>query len=199
MEIALYVFSVMYSPGPVNILGFNSGLKGLGLRSMGFCAGVGAAIFTWFMVLGYLGEAFTAIYHGALPYIAVTGSLYILYLAYKMAFSRADGQESASANSQLHFRDGYLLQLLNPKGMVLIVPVTTLMFPAAHITGCWILGCSALISIGAVGAVASYCVAGSFAGQRIRQARHLNLFNRVMGVMLLVVALSIIYDFFIKT
>lgn len=199
MEIALYVFSVMYSPGPVNILGFNAGLRGVGWYSTGFCLGVGAAMFTWFIVLGYLGEAVTTLYHGALPYIAVISSIYILYLAHKMLFSGAGTQDPTPSDTRLRFRDGYLFQLLNPKGMVVILPVTTVMFPAAHITGVRILACAVLISIGAVGAPGSYCAAGAVAGRRIRHTRYLGRFSKAMGMLLIVVALSIIYDFFIRT
>lgn len=198
VEIALYVFSVMYSPGPVNILGFNAGLTGFGRRSAGFCLGVGSAMFSWFMVLGYLGEAVATLYHGALPYIAVIGSAYILYLAYKMLFARVGVHGVEPPGTLLRFRDGYLLQVLNPKGMVVILPVTTIMFPAAHITGIGIFACAALISIGAVGAPGSYCAMGAIAGRRIRHTCYLGLFNKTMGMLLIVVALSIIYDFFIK-
>lgn len=198
MEIALYVFSVMYSPGPVNILGFNAGLTGSARDSIGFCLGVGAAMFTWFLVSGYLGEALTVVYRSALPYIALAGGTYILYFAYKMLLS-GEGGQTIPLNRGLRFRDGYLVQLLNPKGMVVILPVTTVMFPAAHITGVRILVCSALIAAGAVGGPGSYWAAGFLAGRRIQQTRHLRLFNSAMGVMLVMVALSIIYDFFIKT
>lgn len=197
MEIAIYVFSIMYSPGPVNILGFNAGLTGHAKRTAGFCFGVGAAMFSWFILLGYLGEAVAAVYHGALPYIASIGSAYILYLAWKMLFARADTQGEASPASILRFRDGLLLQALNPKGMVVILPVTTIMFPAAHITGLGIVACAALISIGAVGAPGSYCAVGAMAGSRFRNRRYLGMANKVMGILLISVAFSIIYDFFL--
>lgn len=197
MEIALYVFSIMYSPGPVNILGFNAGLTARGRGAAGFCLGVGAAMFSWFMLLGYLGEAVAALYHSALPYIALMGSAYILYLAWKMSFARVDTRGEASSHGVLRFRDGYLLQALNPKGLIVILPVTTVMFPAAHITGRGILVYAALISIAAVGAPGSYCVAGAMAGRRFRTGRYLTIANKVMGILLIVVALSILYDFFL--
>ena len=39
MDIFLYAFSVMYSPGPVNFMGLNAGLTGQFRRSTGFFIG----------------------------------------------------------------------------------------------------------------------------------------------------------------
>ena len=44
MEIFLYAFSVMYSPGPVNFMALNAGLGGGFRRSLGSFAGVGCAL-----------------------------------------------------------------------------------------------------------------------------------------------------------
>jgi len=44
MEIFLYAFSVMYSPGPVNFMALNAGLGGGFRRSLGSFASVGCAL-----------------------------------------------------------------------------------------------------------------------------------------------------------
>lgn len=72
MDIFLYAFSVMYSPGPVNLMGLNAGLTGKFRRSMGFFAGVGCAMLVLFILFGYTGEA--VISHAALPYISLVGA-----------------------------------------------------------------------------------------------------------------------------
>ena len=49
MDIFLYAFSVMYSPGPVNLMGLNAGLTGKLRRSTGFYIGVGSAMLLMFV------------------------------------------------------------------------------------------------------------------------------------------------------
>lgn len=196
MEIAIYTFCVMYSPGPVNILALNDGLKGHGWHLAGYCIGVGVAMYTGFLVLGYVGEA---IVRGRLlSWIAVLGSAYILHLAYRLYSAQPHLETTDARRERLRFHNGYLLQLLNPKGFVVILPVTSVMFPAAGIRGVGIAGCAALISLGAVGAPALYAAGGAWLGRRFLQPRIFSLFNKAMAAMLAFVALSILYDFFIQ-
>ncbi|MES1925596.1 LysE family transporter [Salinisphaera sp. T31B1] len=195
MEIVIYTFCVMYSPGPVNLLAFNGGVQRQGLTLAGYAAGVGAAMFTGFVVLGTLGSA--VVNDAILPYIALAGSGYILYLAYRMFRAPVCPDTPCSARVRLRVRDGYLLQLLNPKGLVVILPVTTLMLPAAAIHGSALVVVVALISIGAVGAPAAYALFGTAVGRRWRDKRMLGRLNRIMAVLLVLVACSIVYDFFL--
>ena len=194
MEIALYAFGVMYSPGPVNVLALNGGLNGRGRALAGYCIGVGTGMFCAFLVLGYIGEA--VVRQSLLPYLAALGSAYILYLAWHLYTADVSTAGDESGGTRLRFREGYLLQLLNPKGFVLILPVVTVMFPAAGITGIDIALYAGLIALGAIGAPASYAIAGALTGRRIRNARYLKAFNRIMALALVLVACSIAYDFF---
>ena len=93
MEIVLYAFTVMYTPGPVNLLGLNTGLTSPFGKVWGFFAGVALAIFCWFAVIGYAGQQF--IVQGLIPWIALAGSAYILYLAWKIFARSRPGQEPA--------------------------------------------------------------------------------------------------------
>lgn len=198
MEIALYALSVMYSPGPVNILAMNGALNGNGRAMAGYCIGVGAGMFSAFLVLGYVGEALVR--QTILPWLAAAGSTYILYLAFRLFISQGPTEQPAeNARSRLRFREGYLLQILNPKGFIVILPVATVMFPAAGITGIDIALSSGLISLGAIGAPASYAALGGLVGRRIRTERYFRLFNKAMALMLALVAFSIIHDFFVAT
>lgn len=195
MEIALYTFCVMYSPGPVNILALNDALKGRGWEISGYCIGVGLGMFTGFLVLGYVGIAIVTGF--LLSWFAALGSTYILYLAYQLWTAQPHLEPAGPAGQSLRLHNGYLLQILNPKGFIVILPVTTIMFPAAGIHGVDIIGYAGLISLGAIGAPSIYAVGGALIGRRFMQPRFFRLFNRAMAVMLVFVAGSIVYDFFI--
>lgn len=191
MEIFLYTLSVMYSPGPVNFMGLNSGLTGQLKKTAGFFAGVGSAMLILFLLFGYMGQAI--IPRQWLHYIALIGALYTFYIAWKML--RANIQSSQQNTQALSFWNGLLIQLLNPKAILVILPVTAVMYPAAQITGAMIFMVSLLISIGASGAPFAYAVAGKLLGNKIENPIWFNRLNKVMGVLLIASGLFMLRDF----
>lgn len=202
MEIFLYAFSVMYSPGPVNIMGFNAGLAGQFRHTAGFFIGVGCAMFVLFLVFGYTGEA--VISREVLPFLALIGGLYTMYLAFKVFTSKVNlngadetTKSQDSSIKPLTFWNGFLIQALNPKGMMVVLPVTTVMFPAAHVTGIGIAIVSTLIAIGGAGAPSVYSLVGAVLGKRITTGSYFNLFNQLMGIVLAICAIFMFHDFYV--
>ncbi|MGB3127017.1 MAG: LysE family translocator [Pseudomonas sp.] len=196
MDIFLYAFSVMYSPGPVNIMGLNAGLTGKCRRSTGFFIGVGCAMLLLFVAFGYTGEAIIS--QAALPYISLAGGVYTVYLAYQVFTSRPVVEAPSRAPAKtLTFWNGLVIQLLNPKGIVAVLPITSVMLPAAHITGASIAGISLLLGLGAVGAPWTYALLGAVLGRRITQASAFTVFNRCMGLALAGCAYFMFHAFYL--
>ena len=196
MDIFLYAFSVMYSPGPVNLMGLNAGLTGKLRRSSGFYIGVGSAMLLMFVLFGYTGEAIIS--QAALPYISLVGGLYTLYMAYQVFNARTVvDARSDEPRATLTFWNGLVIQLLNPKGIVAVLPITSVMLPAAHITGASIAGVSVLLGLGAVGAPWVYALLGALLGRRIHGASAFTVFNRGMGVALAGCAYFMFHAFYL--
>ncbi|MEN6669255.1 LysE family transporter [Psychrobacter sp. B38] len=189
LEIFLYAIGIMYSPGPVNLLGLKSGMDNKVQSHIGFFLGVGSAMLILFLVLGYAGLTF--IPASALPFISTAGCLYILYIAVKIAFANVTlGQEQTSKKS-LSYANGLFIQLLNPKGLAATLPITTIQFPAANISGSAIFYISFILAILAVGAPASYALLGRTIGSRIENPKYFKWFNLVMAGLLVFVAIDI--------
>ncbi|WP_456268709.1 LysE family transporter [Kushneria sp. AK178] len=188
LAIIVYALGIMYTPGPVNLLGLNMGLHGQARRSIGFCLGVGLAMLMLFLLFGLAGAAWVG--PNVLALFGALGCGYILYLAVKIARSSIDPAALEQAPRPLRFRDGLIMQLGNPKGIIATLPIATLQFPAAGIDGVmlpvWSLGLAAL----AVGAPGSYAVLGALLGRRLESARLLRGINLVMAALLTWVALS---------
>ena len=195
MDIFLYAFSVMYSPGPVNFMGLNAGLTGQFRRSTGFFIGVGCAMMLLFVVFGYTGEAIIS--QAALPYISLIGGVYTLYLAYQVFTARTVVDETRAPAKTLTFWNGLVIQLLNPKGIMAVLPITSVMLPAAHITGVSIAAVSAALAFGAFGAPWLYSLLGALLGRRINGASAFTLFNRSMGIALAVCAYFMFHAFYV--
>ncbi|MGO1396524.1 MAG: LysE family translocator, partial [Halomonas sp.] len=143
-------------------------------------------------VLGWAGAAW--IDDEALIVVSALGCGYIVYLASKIARSSVDISEPANAPRLVNYRDGLVMQLLNPKAILATLPITTLQFPAADIHGFslvfWAFGLAML----AAGAPGSYIVIGSVVGSRIKNPGVVKGFNWVMAGLLIAVALSIGYE-----
>jgi len=195
VEIFLYAFGIMYTPGPVNLLSLNAGLNGRVHSTTYFCLGVACAMLLLFLLLGYTGSWLISPRYQLL--ISSAGSGYIVYLAYKVAEGSlkptTEPVDRTTALSPLNFQTGLIMQLLNPKAFIAILPITTVQFPAAQISGFSILAYSLLLSSLAFGAPGSYLLMGARLGKLIRHPQYFRLLNLFMASLLLYVAGDISY------
>ncbi len=192
LEILAYAIGVMYTPGPINLLGLHSGLNGKSREHIGFFIGVGCAMFILFILLGYLGLTF--INPTLLPYVSLIGCSYILYIAWKVVRSNINITDNAAKVSVLSFSNGLIMQLLNPKALVATLPISTIQFPAAGISGGAIFVWSCFLATLAFGAPGSYSLVGMLMGKKIENPGYFKVFNLLMSGLLIFVALSIGYE-----
>ncbi|KZY41561.1 transporter [Pseudoalteromonas shioyasakiensis] len=190
-DIFAYAIGIMYTPGPINLLGLSSGLNKQTRSHLGFFIGVGSAMFILFVLLGYLG--LQVINPQFLPYVSLIGCGYILYIAWKVAKAKVQVNDT-SADASLSFFDGLFMQLLNPKALVATLPIATIQFPSADITGAAIVFWSLILAILAFGAPTSYSLAGLMLGKQISRPGVFNVFNKLMAILLVYVALMIAYE-----
>lgn len=190
-DIFAYAIGIMYTPGPINLLGLSSGLNKQTRSHLGFFIGVGSAMFILFVLLGYLG--LQVINPQFLPYVSLIGCGYILYIAWKVAKAKVQVNDT-SADASLSFFDGLFMQLLNPKALVATLPIATIQFPSADITGAAIVFWSLILAILAFGAPTSYSLAGLMLGKQVSRPGVFNMFNKLMAVLLVYVALMIAYE-----
>ncbi|KTG21421.1 transporter [Pseudoalteromonas sp. XI10] len=190
-DIFAYAIGIMYTPGPINLLGLSSGLNKQTRSHLGFFIGVGSAMFILFVLLGYLG--LQVINPQFLPYVSLIGCGYILYIAWKVAKAKVQVND-ASADASLSFFDGLFMQLLNPKALVATLPIATIQFPSVNITGAAIVFWSLILAILAFGAPTSYSFAGLMLGKQVSRPGVFNVFNKLMAILLVYVALMIAYE-----
>lgn len=191
-EIFAYAIGVMYTPGPVNLLGLHSGLNRNTRSHLGFFIGVGMAMFILFVMLGFIG--LKVINPQVLPFISLAGCLYILHIAWKVAGANVELSQDISDSNSLSFRDGLFMQLLNPKALVATLPVSTIQFPSVGITGSAIVLWSLVLAILAFGAPTGYSLAGLVLGKRISNPSYFKVFNLLMAALLVYVSLTIGYE-----
>lgn len=192
LEIITFSIGVMYTPGPVNLLSLNNGMQKQLTAHVPFSLGVACALSFWFALVGYAGT--TIISHAMLPYIGILGCAFILYLAAKLATAPVTLNVQNTNASRLTFMDGLLMQLLNPKAFMVVFPVTTVLFPRSGITGGSIAIWSALLGLLGFGAPTLYAAMGAVVGRRIANPTFFNVLNKVMGLLLVLVACDMAYQ-----
>ena len=124
LSICLFWFVAAYTPGPNNIVasysGFNFGIKKTIPHILGVALGFTSLVF--FLTVGLINvfKLFPLIQ----VIIKYLGTLFLLYLAYKIAFSKSS--TDTKKENPVKFIETFMFQYLNPKGvMVAIVVVST--------------------------------------------------------------------------
>ena len=123
-SIALFWFVAAYTPGPNNVVasysGFNFGIAKTIPHILGVTLGFTSLVL--FLTIGLINifKLFPIIQ----LIIKYLGTLFLLYLAYKIAFS--SGSNEIKKENPVKFIETFLFQYLNPKGVsVAIIVVST--------------------------------------------------------------------------
>jgi threonine/homoserine/homoserine lactone efflux protein len=129
--LALFAFVTSIAPGPNTVMLWGSGMN-FGLRRtiphlLGVNLGFGSLMFAVSVGLGAVFEQFSVI--GEV--LKVLGSLYLIYLAYRVATS-ADGGEVADAAKPLNFWEAMAFQYVNPKAWVMAVSAVGAFLPSGQ-------------------------------------------------------------------
>lgn len=129
LPLVLFTFLATATPGPNNILLALSGSQFGFKKTLPFVLGVRLGIVFLFIVMATgLGSVIVAqpSWHFALK---VLGASYLIYLAFKIAFSDQSQQQKQQANL-LSFKQGTLLQFINPKALMMVLScITTFSLP----------------------------------------------------------------------
>ena len=124
LSLSLFMFVTSCSPGPNNIVasysGFNFGLTKTVPHMCGVIFGFTALVIVMNFGLINIFKKFP-IFQEILKY---TGSIFLIYLAYKIAFSKIQSNESSK--NPVKFIETFFYQFLNPKGVIVsIIMVST--------------------------------------------------------------------------
>lgn len=111
-----FVFITTYTPGPNNIASASSGILYGYRKTLPFLLGIISAFFIIMLSSGLLSAKLNELLPNFEAMIRIVGAIYILWLAYHSLRASYDFEvEKQDAPS---YRQGFLLSILNPKGIV---------------------------------------------------------------------------------
>jgi len=111
-DFLLFLLAAVGSPGP-NTMMCMANANRVGLRrAYPFTLGVGCGIAVLMTAVAFFCKTLSTLLPQILPCIKILGSIYILYLAYKLLTSSI---AMISSGIQIGFATGFFLQFVNPK------------------------------------------------------------------------------------
>ena len=117
------------SPGPALLMAIRTTLSGGRSAGIAVGAGLGLMAAAWTLLallgLGVVFELFPAVYVGA----RIAGAAYLLYLAYRIWRDASAPVGAGGEPARRAFRQGLLINLLNPKSVLFAAAVLVAVFP----------------------------------------------------------------------
>ncbi len=192
--IAMFSFSLVMSisPGPVNMVIVSSGAS-YGIRkTFSFVSGGTIGFTSLLLFIGFGFDRVIELYPHFLKYLAIAGSLFIVYMGYLIASSKP---EIAIKEQKLPtFMQGFLLQWLNPKAWIASVAGVSLFSEPNNSQA--FLTFSLIYFIVCYLSLLSWAVLGDKVTILLNSQFRLKLFNQLMGGLLILTACFLLYSQF---
>ena len=148
LSLSLFMFVTSCSPGPNNVVashsGFNHGIK----KSIPLMLGVIFGFTTMLAIVNFGLIKIFNIYPIIQKILIVTGTFFLIYLAYKISFSKSS--DNKNDLKPVNFTETFLYQFLNPKGVIVaIIAVSTYTESGINFINysLWMLGIAFLFAI----------------------------------------------------
>ncbi len=182
--LVLFGIATAFTPGPNNIMssysGFNFGFK----KTVPLMLGV---IFGWTTMLTLMASGLIIIFQKYIllqSIIKILGTIFLIYLAYKIAFSTTNVSEQIK--KPVNFFDTFLFQFINPKGvMVAMIAVSTFI----DVENNYLRDATIVITtyfFMAVFSVSSWCLLGKYLRKFATSKNFIKKFNYTMSFLLIV-------------
>ena len=182
LSLSLFMFVTSCSPGPNNVVashsGFNHGIK----KSIPLMLGVIFGFTTMLAVVNFGLINIFNIYPIIQKILIGTGTIFLIYLSYKISFSKSSNKKENL--KPVNFMETFLYQFLNPKGVIVaIIAVSTYTESGVNFMNYsfWMLGVAFLF---AIISIIFWTFLGKFMRKFATNEKFIKWFNYVMSTLL---------------
>ena len=183
ISLSLYMFVTSCSPGPNNVVashsGFNHGVK----KSIPLMLGVIFGFTTMLAVINFGLINIFNIYPVIQKILIGTGTIFLIYLAYKISFSKTSNENDNL--KPVNFVETFLYQFLNPKGVIVaIIAVSNYTESGSNFINysVWMLS---IAFIFAILSIIFWTLLGKFMRKFATNEKFIKWFNYVMSTLLI--------------
>ncbi len=180
-------FSMGFTPGPNNAVAsfsaFNFGLK----KTLPIIFGVGLGYTALVILLIFVLISVFQKYPYLQEIIRILGSIFLIYLAYKISFSK--GKSNSSTENPVKFYETFFFQFINPKGVMAAITLISkfvIQEDYAKSSIIVILVCSVTAFL----SIISWAFLGKFLRKFATNNEFIKRFNYAMSIMLVVCVAS---------
>ena len=189
LSIALFWFVAAFTPGPNNVVasysGFNFGITKTIPLILGVTLGFTSLIF--FLTIGLINVfKIFPILQNVLKYL---GTLFLLYLAYKISFSKSSKEEEKK--NPVTFFDTYFFQFLNPKGVLFGIIIVSTYLELGENYLSYAIQIVLLAFIFSSTSITLWTFIGKFLRKFATNDKFINYFNYAMSLLLLLSIVTI--------
>ena len=189
LSIALFWFVAAFTPGPNNVVasysGFNFGITKTIPLILGVTLGFTSLIF--FLTIGLINVfKILPILQNILKYL---GTLFLLYLAYKISFSKSSKEEEKK--NPVTFFDTYFFQFLNPKGVLFGIIIVSTYLELGENYLSYAIQIVLLAFIFSSTSITLWTFIGKFLRKLATNDKFINYFNYAMSLLLLLSIVTI--------
>ena len=178
LSLSLLMFVASCSPGPNNIVGFHSGFSHGIVKTIPLMLGVIFGFSTLVALVNFGLINLFKLYPIIQNILVITGSFFLVYLAYKISFSKSS--EKKENLDPVKFIDTFMYQFLNPKGVIVaIISVSTYVEAGENFLNhsFWLIFIAFFF---AVISINFWVLAGKFMRKFATNEKFIKLFNYVM-------------------
>ena len=183
LSLSLFMFVTSCSPGPNNVVashsGFNHGIK----RSIPLMLGVIFGFTTMLAIVNFGLINIFNIYPIIQKILIGTGTIFLIYLAYKISFSKSSDKKKDL--KPVSFTETFLYQFLNPNGVIVaVIAVSTYTESGINFMNysLWMLGVAFLF---AIISIIFWTFLGKFMRKFATNDKFIKWFNYVMSTLLI--------------
>ena len=133
LPILITMAITLFTPGPNNTMLFSSGFNAGPLNSQGAMAGVVTGFFTVLLLAGLGIAAILKSSPNLDMTLKVCGLAFMLYLSYKIAVSGSREGETTARKRSFGFKETFVFQFINPKGLTMAFLVQSNFFPQGYV------------------------------------------------------------------
>ena len=189
LSIALFWFVAAFTPGPNNVVasysGFNFGITKTIPLILGVTLGFTSLIF--FLTIGLINVfKIFPILQNILKYL---GTIFLLYLAYKISFSKSSKEEEKK--NPVTFLDTYFFQFLNPKGVLFGIIIVSTYLELGENYLSYAIQIVLLAFIFSSTSITLWTFIGKFLRKFATNDKFINYFNYAMSLLLLLSIVTI--------
>ena len=185
-----YSFVTIFTPGPANVSASALGKRVGYRRSVPYLLGIGLGLLLLLTAAGLLTGFFERNYARMSSFLRWVGAAYIAWLAVSLFLP--EHTSTSRASTSWGFASGFLLELLNPKGI--LFAITTFTSFSTLLTGSplMIIGSACFLAFLAFSATSLWALLGATLSRFFKDKTFSTVFNCVMALLLLFSAYSIV-------